>query len=88
MALTITQACIGCFACKEVCPNNAVKASEQGFSIVAHRCNECANNVHGPQCAQICPVETAITDSEGVALNPPGSLGGLPPQSRIITIAK
>ena len=33
-----------------------------------------------PQCASICPVEGAILDAAGEAINPPGSLTGIPPQ--------
>ncbi|MGY5449541.1 ferredoxin [Agarivorans sp. MS3-6] len=88
MALSITQACIGCFACKEVCPKNAVTVAEQGFMIVEHRCDECRSNTNGPQCGQICPVETAITDNQGRALNPPGSLSGIPQKSHVIAMTK
>jgi hypothetical protein len=31
-----------------------------------------------PQCATICPIEGAILDKFGVAINPPGSLTGIP----------
>lgn len=72
MALEITQACIGCHACKIVCPSKAITRSEQTFSI-SHRCNEC-EGLSEPQCASICPVENAIVNASGVALNSSGSL--------------
>jgi hypothetical protein len=31
-----------------------------------------------PQCAAICPIEGAIVNELGEALNPPGSLTGIP----------
>lgn len=73
MALSITAACIACNACKLVCPSNAIVASNPHFEIAEHRCDECsASGV--PQCASICPVENAILDANGMALNPTGSL--------------
>lgn len=72
MALEITQECIGCSACKIVCPSKAINRQEHTYSI-SHRCNECSG-LEQPQCASICPVENAIINTQGVALNPTGSL--------------
>jgi hypothetical protein len=38
------------------------------------RCTECAGSFPEAQCASICPVEGAIEDELGGAVNPPGSL--------------
>lgn len=87
MALSITKACISCYACKEVCPQGAVSSAGDKFSIIKHRCDECKSLGKGPQCAQICPVETAIVDALGEALNPPGSLTGLPQDPNVIAFS-
>ena len=78
MAFSITAACIDCWACLDVCPNAAIAESDAGFVIDARRCTECVGDFAEPQCAAICPVECAIVDELGCALNPPGSLSGLP----------
>ncbi|WP_411991342.1 ferredoxin [Agarivorans sp. DSG3-1] len=87
MSVSITKACIACFACKEVCPQKAISSGQSAFSVITHRCNECSDNPNGPQCAHICPVETAIVDNKGQALNPPGSLTGLPQDLNVIALS-
>jgi len=77
MALQITAACIGCHACQLVCPVGAVRPRAARFTILAERCCECQSHHAVPQCAAICPVEEAIVDSAGRALNPVGSLSPL-----------
>lgn len=79
MALRIVSACVGCWACLDVCPNGAVVADGAGFAIDAEQCTECLGDYPEPQCAAICPVEGAIVDGLGEALNPPGALTALPP---------
>ncbi len=87
MAFEITSACIGCNACKLVCPQKAIYQSDGQYAIAAHRCNECVGHYADSQCASICPVETAIVDSDHRALNPPGSLTGLPNDRRVIAMS-
>lgn len=48
--------------------------------IDARKCNECNGEYADAQCASICPVEGAILNSLGAAVNPPGSLTGISPQ--------
>lgn len=74
MSLTITNQCISCNACKLVCPQNAIKVQGNEFTITAHRCNECDTHYEAAQCASICPIENAIIDDKGMALNPALSL--------------
>jgi ferredoxin len=74
MALSITEACIGCWACVGVCPNRAIYVDEPIFAIDPAKCTECLAEFPEAQCAAICPIECAIVDELGVALNPPGSL--------------
>ncbi|MGL1959499.1 MAG: 4Fe-4S binding protein [Colwellia sp.] len=78
MSLIITEQCISCNACKLVCPKHAILITDQKFSIVSHRCDECKTDHQHPQCASICPVENAITNEAGVALNPCNSLSPSP----------
>jgi ferredoxin len=81
MALSITEACIGCWACVGVCPNQAIYVDEPIFAIDPGKCTECLAEFPEAQCAAICPIECAIVDELGVALNPPGSLSGIPPEN-------
>lgn len=78
MALAITESCINCWACLPVCPNQAIHAADPVFAIRAEACTECAAEYPEAQCAAICPVEGAIVDELGIALNPLGSLTGIP----------
>ena len=80
MALSITNVCVNCFACLDVCPSSAVIEAKPHFRIEAKKCTECDGSYAEPQCASICPVEGAILDGAGVAINPPGSLTGIPPE--------
>ena len=80
MALKIVASCVNCWACEPVCPNSAVLAAKPHFLIDEGKCTECLGEFAEAQCAAICPVEGAIVDALGNALNPPGSLTGIPPE--------
>ena len=79
MALEIIETCVNCWACEPLCPNQAIVEAKPHFEIVADKCTECLGDFAVPQCAAICPIEGAIVDEVNVALNPPGSLTGIPP---------
>jgi ferredoxin len=79
MALRINQLCVNCWACEPLCPNKAIYATQPYFLIDPMKCTECAGDYDDPQCAAICPIEGAILDDLGLALNPPGSLTGIAP---------
>jgi ferredoxin len=85
MALIINELCTCCDACLHVCPNDAIRANGANgidsayYLIEADLCTECVGEYADAQCAAICPIEGAIVDELGVALNPPGSLTGIPP---------
>ena len=85
MALEIVESCVNCWACLPLCPHEAIRenrgADQAHFMIDAGRCTECVDAHPTPQCAAICPVEGAIVDELGEALNPPGSLS--PPLSSV-----
>ncbi|MCB4360991.1 4Fe-4S binding protein [Quatrionicoccus australiensis] len=78
MALQITESCVNCWACVDVCPNDAIYEDKPHFLIADDKCTECLGDHSVPQCAAICPIEMAIVDELGAFLNPPGSLTGIP----------
>ena len=80
MALSIVDSCVNCWACYDVCPSNAIYQSSPHFKINAKKCTECEGDYAQPQCASICPIEETILDASGVAINPLGSLTGIPPE--------
>jgi ferredoxin len=83
MALHIIASCVNCWACAPLCPTQAITAALPHFLIDAEKCSECVGYFAEPQCASICPVEGAILDNAGVAVNPPGSLTGITPERMV-----
>ncbi len=79
MALEIIESCVNCWACLPLCPHQAIFAAQPHFLIDSEKCTECSGDFRAAQCASICPIEGAIVDELGEALNPPGSLTGIPP---------
>ncbi len=84
MALTITDRCVNCYACLEVCPSSAISKGDTQFHIDPIACTECAGDFADPQCASICPVEQALLDGFGNEIHPLGSLTGIPPTLRAV----
>lgn len=84
MAYRIIDSCVNCWACEPLCPSDAIRPADPPqvthFSIDARACTECEGDHAAAQCASICPVEGAILDAAGEAVNPPGSLTGIPPE--------
>ena len=80
MSLSIIESCVNCWACLPVCPSQAIVEAQPHFLIDAKKCTECEGDFAQPQCASICPIEGAILDQFGEALNQPGSLTGIPPE--------
>lgn len=79
MALSIVEGCVNCWACEPLCPSNAIYEASPHFLIDAKKCTECEGDFADTQCATICPIEGAILDAFGDAVNRPGSLTGIPP---------
>ena len=79
MALEIIELCTNCWACEPLCPSKAIFAAKPHFIIDANKCTECDGDYADMQCASICPIEGAILNAFGDAVNPPGSLTGIPP---------
>ena len=84
MALEIIESCVNCWACQPLCPSRAIHEARPPqfthFLIDADKCTECVGDFADAQCVAICPIEGAIVDELGVAMNPPGSLTGIPPE--------
>jgi Fe-S-cluster-containing hydrogenase component 2 len=66
-----------------LCPNHAIYEAAPPliphFLIDVAKCTGCDGDFADAQCAAICPIEGAILDELGNAMNPPGSLTGIPP---------
>ena len=88
MALKIINTCVNCYACQPVCPSEAIYQAEAHFLINPKKCTECHGDFEEPQCASICPIEGAILDNLGMAINPPGSLTGIPPEKMAEAMAE
>jgi len=78
MSVKIVDPCVNCWACVDVCPSNAIYDAKPHMMVDAKKCTECEGEYADPQCASICPIESAILDRSGLAMNPPGSLTGIP----------
>jgi ferredoxin len=88
MALEIIGSCVNCWACQPLCPNHAIYEAAPHFLIDANKCTGCEGDFAEAQCAAICPIEGAILDNLGKAMNPPGSLTGIPPDRWAATHAE
>lgn len=88
MALSIVEVCVNCWACQSVCPDDAIYQASPHFLVNAKKCNGCEGDYANPQCSSICPVEGAILDDFGEAINKPGSLTGIPPHKMAQAIAE
>lgn len=80
MAFEIIETCVNCYACEPLCPNDAIYQASPHFLINPDKCTECLGDFDDAQCASICPIEGAIIDESGIALNLPGSLTGISPE--------
>jgi ferredoxin len=88
MAFQIIEGCVNCWACEPLCPTQAIYESEPHFKIDAGKCSECDGDYPNPQCASICPIEGVILDGFGLAVNPIGSLTGIPPERMAAAMAE
>lgn len=62
MALMITEDCTNCDACRDECPNEAIKEGDINYVIDPDRCTECVGAHDEPQCALVCPVDACVVD--------------------------
>ena len=64
MALIITEECIICGACEPECPNQAITEGDEIYIIDPALCTECVGSFDEPQCADVCPVDCCVPDSD------------------------
>lgn len=64
MAYKITDECISCGACEPECPNQAISEGETIYKIDSAKCTECVGSFESSKCAEVCPVDCCVPDSE------------------------
>ncbi len=64
MSYKITDECISCGACEPECPNMAITEGETIYVIDPDKCTECIGSFDVSKCAEICPVDSCVTDEE------------------------
>ncbi|MDK9704127.1 MAG: YfhL family 4Fe-4S dicluster ferredoxin [Sulfuritalea sp.] len=62
MALIINDLCIACDVCLAACPNKAITAGEEIFTINPDLCTECVGHHPTSQCVKVCPVRAIVPD--------------------------
>lgn len=62
MALIINDLCITCDLCLAACPNKAISAGEDIFTIDPNLCTECVGHHAVSQCVKVCPVRAIEPD--------------------------
>ncbi len=68
MATMITEECIGCGACEDECPNEAISVldDDELFIIDPDLCTECVGYDSEQACQAACPPEVCIPNPEVV----------------------
>ena len=64
MAFKITEDCISCGACEAGCPNQPISEGETIYVIDSTKCTECVGSHDTQQCAEICPVDACVANTE------------------------
>lgn len=64
MAYKITDECISCGACESECNNDAISEGEEVYIIDPDKCTECVGWFDSPKCAEVCPVDAAVSDPD------------------------
>ena len=66
MAIIITDECINCDVCEEVCPNKAISFGGEIFIIDKDLFTECVGHYEKPACVEICPIDCIKKDLKNV----------------------
>jgi len=64
MAYKITDECINCGGCVEICENGAIIEEEEITIIDPSKCTECVGIFKTPMCADVCSVDACKPDPE------------------------
>ena len=64
MAFRITSDCNLCDACVPECPNEAISAGANIYTIDPSKCTECVGFFDQAQCAAVCPQECCDPDPD------------------------
>lgn len=59
MAMTITDECVNCVACADVCRFDAIHEGDVHFEIDPSKCTECEDE-DGNKCVEVCPAECIV----------------------------
>lgn len=62
MANMITERCVNCGACVDMCPRGGISLGEETHVIDPDLCTECVGHHHTQQCARVCPVDSCVVD--------------------------
>ena len=62
MANMITEQCVNCGACVDMCPQGGISMGEEVHVIDPDLCTECVGFHHTQQCARVCPVDCCVVD--------------------------
>jgi len=59
MAMRVTDECVNCVACVDVCLRDAVYEGDVHYEIDPQKCTECEDE-GAPKCVEVCPVECIL----------------------------
>ncbi len=62
MAYKITDECINCGGCIEICENRAIYETAEKSEIDPARCTECVGVFESQMCADVCSVNASKAD--------------------------
>lgn len=62
MAYKITDDCINCGGCIEICENRAIYETDEKSEIDPTRCTECVGVFESQMCADVCSVNAPKPD--------------------------
>ena len=60
MPIRITQDCINCAACADVCPNGGILRGASAYHIDQNLCTECVGFFTMEQCVAVCPIDCCV----------------------------
>jgi len=64
MALKINETCDACGRCLPACPQDAIRATGDGYAIDRTLCSECVGVHAEPQCEAVCRMDACVHDDD------------------------